>query len=115
MAYDEHLVDRISRILQSEYSSFEEKALFGGIVFMVNGKMCMGVVENRLMARIGPDAYNEALTKEGCSEMDFTGKPMIGYVYIEPEAIDEDEDLDYWVKLALVFNPKAKRAQKKKK
>ena len=66
------------------------------------------------MARIDPEIYEEALTKKGCREMDFTKRPMIGYVYVEPEAIDLDEDLAYWVQLCLDFNPKAKSSKKKK-
>jgi len=82
---------------------------------MVDDKMCVGIVKDTLMARIDPDIYEESLTKEGCKEMDFTGRGMKGFVYVSPEAIDLDDDLDYWLKLALEFNPKAIKSKKKKR
>jgi TfoX/Sxy family transcriptional regulator of competence genes len=114
MAYDDFLAERISLILKERSVSFEEKKMMGGLTYMVDGKMCVGIVKNNLMARIGPEAYDDALLKKGCKEMDFTGRPMNGYVFIEPEGFDMDDDLDYWIKLALDFNPKAKSGKKKK-
>ena len=66
------------------------------------------------MARVGPEIYEDALTKKGCREMDFTRRPMKGFVYVEPEGIDMDKDLEYWVDLCLEFNPKAKSSRKRK-
>lgn len=85
----------------------------GGLCYMVDDKMCFGIVKNTLMARIGPDRYEEALTKDGCSEMNFTGRSMNGYVFIEPTAIDLEEELEYWIQLCLDFNPFAKSSKKK--
>lgn len=113
MAYDEFLADRIRKAFQDQQASFEEKKMMGGICYLVDGKMAAGVVKNKLMARIGPDIYDEALKKKGCTEMDFTKKPMKGYVFIEPEGTDLDSDLDYWISLCLDFNPKAKASAKK--
>ena len=79
---------------------------------MVDSKMCVGVVKSRLMARIDPEIYEEVLSRRGCREMDFTGKPMRGFVFIEPEGIDMDNDLNYWIQLCLDFNPKAKSSKK---
>ena len=87
----------------------------GGLCFMVNGKMCAGIIDDALMARIGPQFYLEALQKPGCREMDFTGRPLKGFVYVDAEGIDEDEDLAYWVQLCLDFNPRAKSSRKKYK
>ena len=87
----------------------------GGLCFMVDDKMCVGIVKEELMARIGPDAYEAALQKEGCKEMNFTGRTMKGYVFLEPSAVDLEEDLSYWVQLCLEFNPKAKASKRKKK
>lgn len=112
MAYDEYLADRIVAVLKSKRILFEEKKMMGGLSFMIDNKMCIGVIKNNLMARVGPEMYNMALTKPGCREMDFTGRPMMGYVYVEPEGIDMDDDLDYWVQLCLSFNPKAKSSKK---
>jgi len=114
MAYDEYLADRIKRILETKKVNFEEKKMMGGLCYMVNDKMCAGIIKDMLMARIGPDIYEEALTKKGCQEMDFTKRPMKGYVYVEPEGIDMDSDLEYWIDLCLKFNPVAKSSKKKK-
>lgn len=114
MAYDEFLADRVRQCLAQSQTHFEEKKMMGGLCFMVNDKMCVGVVKNTLMARIGTDAYENALTKVGCKPMDFTGRPMKGFVFIEPEGIDMEEDLSYWVNLCLDFNPLAKTSKKKK-
>lgn len=65
------------------------------------------------MARIGEEKYAEAISKKGCNEMTFTGRPMKGYVYLNDEAIDLDINLEYWVQLALDFNPKAKATKKR--
>ena len=115
MAYDEYLADRIRTVLNEKKVSFEEKKMMGGLCYLVDDKMCLGVVKSNLMARIDPDIYDQAMTKTGCREMDFTGRPMKGFVFVEPEGIDMDEDLDYWVELCLDFNPKAKSSKKKKK
>lgn len=114
MAFDELLADRIKAVLIEKNSLFEEKQMMGGLAFMVNNKMCVGVVKNKMMARINPDIYEDAITKEGCRPMDFTGRPMKGWIFLEPEGIDLDDDLSYWVELALEYNPKAKSSKKKK-
>lgn len=89
--------------------------MMGGLCFMVDDKMCVGIVKDELMARIGPDAYETALQKDGCKEMNFTGRSMKGYVFLEPTAVDLEKDLEYWVQLCLDFNPLAKSSRKKKK
>ncbi len=66
------------------------------------------------MARIDPEIYDEALSKPGCHEMNFTGRPMKGFVQVEPEGIDMDDELEHWINLCLEFNPKAKSSKKKK-
>ncbi len=112
--YDEHLEERVSEILNRKKIKYQAKKMMGGLTFMVDDKMCIGILKNELMARIGPEAYPEALRKKGCKEMKFTGKPMVGYVLIEPEVIDLGEDLEYWVQLSLDYNPLAKSSKKKK-
>lgn len=113
MAYDEHLADQVNQILNEKMVVFEEKKMMGGLCFMVDDKMCLGISKEELMARIGPDAYEAALKKEGCKEMKFTKRPMKGFVYLEPEAIDSKKDLEYWVDLCLDYNPLAKSSKKK--
>lgn len=115
MAYDEYLADRIRIVMKSGKVKFDEKNMMGGLTFMVDDKMCVGVLKNTLMARIDPAIHDEALTRKGCREMDFTGRPMKGFVFVEPEGIDADDDLRYWIGLALEYNPKAKSSKKKKK
>jgi len=114
MAFDEYLAERINRILNDKKVHFTSKKMMGGLCYLVNDKMLVGIVKNELMARIGEDAYSKALKKEGCKEMNFTGRPMKGYVFVEPQAIDMDHDLSYWVDLALEHNPYAKATKKKK-
>ena len=95
MAFDEHLADRLRQSLNSHKTSFEEKKMMGGLCFMVNDKMCVGVVKNELMARIDPDIYDDALNREGARPMDFTGKRMRGFTFVSPEGVDLEADLEY--------------------
>lgn len=115
MAYDELLADRVRQQLKSKSIESEEKKMMGGLCFMVDDKMCVGIHTNELMCRIGPGAYEDALQKEGCKEMNFTGRAMKGFVWVEPDAFDEDDALEYWVDLCLAYNPIAKSSKKKKK
>ncbi|MCB0711461.1 MAG: TfoX/Sxy family protein [Ignavibacteriae bacterium] len=113
MAYSNGLAERIRTELEERQVQFEEKKMMGGLTFMVDEKMCVGVVGEDLMARIDPDIYEEALTKEGCKEMEFTGRPMKGFVFVEPEGTGRDQQLEYWISLCLQYNPKAKSSKKK--
>jgi len=113
MAYNEFLADRIRQAFKDKGFDPEEKKMMGGICYMVNDKMCAGVIDDKLMARLDPDIYDEALTRKGCRAMDLTGRPMKGFVYIEPEGIDMDDELSEWIQLCLDYNPKAKSSKKK--
>ena len=115
MAYDEFLADRIRETLKDKKVFYDERKMMGGLCFMVDDKMCLGIIKNKLMARVGPEVYEKVLTMKGSSKMDFTGRPMKGYVFVEPEGIDMDKDLENWVQLCLEFNPFAKSSKKKKK
>ncbi len=115
MAYDEYLEERLTIVLNEKKVSFEKKKMKGGLCFMVDGKMCCGIVKNKLMARIGEEAYQVALSSNNCNEMDFTGRPMKGYVFINPDGVNMQEDLEYWVQLCIDFNPLAKAGKKKKR
>jgi TfoX/Sxy family transcriptional regulator of competence genes len=114
MAYDEFLADRVRQSLAFQHIFFEEKKMMGGLTFMVKDKMCVGIHSEKLMARIDPEIYEMALMKKGCRKMEFTGREMKGFVFIDPEGIDKEKDLNYWIDLALVFNEKAKSSKKKK-
>jgi len=121
MPYDEYQVERISNCLKEKRITFYTHKMFGGMLFMVDGKMFCGMHFDKkkqtdlLMARIGEDATPDALKKEGCYPMDFTGRPMRGYVFVTPDGYDTDDDLAYWIDLCHQFNPLAKASKKKKK
>jgi TfoX/Sxy family transcriptional regulator of competence genes len=89
--------------------------MMGGLTFMVNDKMCLGVLNNELMARIDPDIYEIALQRKGCREMDFTKKPIRSFVFVNSEGTGNLANLAYWVNLALEFNKKTKVSKKRKK
>lgn len=114
MAYNERLADRTREIISLTHKKVEEKKMFGGLCFMVNGKMCVGVEQERLMVRLDPEKYDEAMEQEGCKPMDFTGKIMKGYVFVDIDSLNTKKKLEYWIKLALEFNGKAKASKKKK-
>ena len=86
MAYDDNLAERVKRALGS-LPKVEEKKMMGGLTFMVNGKMCVGILNDDLMCRIDPDVYESALRRKGCREMDFTGKPMKGFVFVNNDGM----------------------------
>jgi TfoX/Sxy family transcriptional regulator of competence genes len=114
MAYDEKLAARIRERI-SNLSNIEEKEMMGGLVFMYNGKMCLGIIKDELMCRIDPAIHDIEVEKNGCRTMDFTKRPMKGYVMIEEEGMRSKKDFDYWIGLALAFNSKAKASKKKQK
>jgi TfoX/Sxy family transcriptional regulator of competence genes len=113
MAYNEKLNDRIREAL-ANLPKVEEKHMFGGTCYMLNGKMCVGVVKDEMMCRINPEVYEVALQKVGCREMVFTGKPMKGYVFVNEDGLKGQKQFDYWINLCLEFNSQAKSSKKKK-
>ena len=96
MAFDEGLAQRIREALAAE-RGVSEKRMFGGIAFLLNGNMAVGVVKDSLMVRVGPDKYETLVAKPNAREMDFTGKPMRGFVYVGSEGLLSDEDLTRWI------------------
>jgi TfoX/Sxy family transcriptional regulator of competence genes len=114
MAYNEKLADRTREIIALSHNNIVEKAMFGGLCFMVNDKMCVGVEKGRLMVRLDPAKYDEAMEKEGCAPMNFTGKIMKGYIFVDINALNTKSKLLYWINLALEFNKIAKASKKKK-
>lgn len=112
--YNEKLVDRVREIIAITHKKVEDKQMFGGLCFMVNDKMCVGIEKDRMMVRLDPLVYEEVLEKEGCTPMDFTGKVMKGYVFVADSELNTKKKLEFWVKLALDFNKKAKASKKKK-
>lgn len=114
MAYDKTLADRVTDMLTACRASFEIKAMMGGLCYMVNGKMCVGVVGDRLMLRLDPVIESEALAEPGCRPMDFTGRPMKGFVFVGPEGCEAEARLRHWIHLALDFNPRAVPSMKRR-
>jgi len=114
MAYNENLAFRVRELLASK-RKVEEKKMMGGLTFMVNNKMCVGILKDDLMARIDPDIYDSVLERKGCRAMDFTGRPMKGFVFIDTDGTKTKKDLEYWLALALEYNKKVKASGKKKK
>lgn len=102
MAYDDGLAHRIRESL-GDRPRIEEKEMFGGIAFMLDGNMCCGVIDDKLMARVGPDAYESALEEPYARPMDFTGRSMRGFVYVEPAGISEEDALVAWIDRCIEF------------
>lgn len=115
MAFNEKLADRTREIISRTHKNVAVKKMFGGLCFMVNDKMCVGVEKERLMVRLDPMHYDEVMKKEGCAPMDFTGRIMKGYVFVDINALNTARKLEYWIELALEFNSIAKISQKKRK
>ena len=114
MAYSEFLADRIRQRLRSA-GSIEEKKMMGGLIFMVNDHMCIGIdidkksKSDRLMVRVGKLPYRDLLAKKGSRIMDFTGKEMRGFLFIDPDGFETEEDMDFWVNQALDFNKRIRK------
>lgn len=103
MAYDEHLADRIRQALAA-IRRVEERTMFGGLAFMIDGKMAVGVLGKELMVRVGSEAHEAALAQPGARPMDFTGRPMRGFVFVGPTGSRSQKHLTAWVTRALEFN-----------
>src|SRR4051812_19351163 len=112
MAFNEKINDRIREALIA-CEDVIEKHMFGGVCYMVNGKMCVGVLKDEMMCRIDPVLEEKVLEKNGCRQMDFTGKHMKGYVLVSEEAMKTKKTLQEWLDLCLDFNSRAKASKKK--
>ena len=102
MAYDEALADRVREALGRE-KGVEEIKMMGGLCFMVGGHMALGIVGEGLMVRVGPDGYDRALARVHAREMDFTGRPLRGFVFVDPAGIGTKRSLGSWVAPAVAF------------
>jgi TfoX/Sxy family transcriptional regulator of competence genes len=109
LAYDEGLAERIRGILRDR-RDVSEKKMFGGIAFIVRGHMSVGIVKDDLMVRVGPETYEDLVRQPHTRPMDFTGRPMKGFVYVASVGLEEDEDLERWVghglKYAMSLQPR---------
>ena len=121
MAYDEKLAARIRQALGPE-DDIEERKMFGGVAFLRAGRMFVGITGDDLMVRVGPERYEESLGKPHVRPMDFTGRPMTGYVYVAPAGRRTDAALQAWVTLGARFvatlpagKPRPRRAKRPKR
>ena len=102
MAYDEQLAERIRKLL-ARRKNITEKKMFGGLSFLRNGKMLCGVVKDLLVVRVGPEETGKLLQKHHVRPMDFTGRPMRGFLYVEPAGTKSAAQLAGWVERCAKF------------
>jgi TfoX/Sxy family transcriptional regulator of competence genes len=102
MAYDEGLAERIRGVLDDREGVVEKK-MFGGVAFMMRGHMCVGIVKDELMVRVGPEAYDALVRQPHARTMDFTGRPMKGLLFVAAEGLERDSDLERWVERGLGY------------
>ena len=102
-------------MIAETHSITEEKKMFGGVCFMVNDKMCMGLAKDKLMVRFDPERYEEVMERDDAEPMDFTGKAMKGYAFVDPGNLKTRRQLGFWVGLALAYNAAAPLSKKKSK
>jgi TfoX/Sxy family transcriptional regulator of competence genes len=115
MAFDEKMADRVRELITAVQDKVEEKKMFGGLCFMVNDKMCIGVETNRLMVRFDPALTDELMERPGVHPMDFTTKVMKGFVFVDKSVVSTKKELSFWINLAMEYNKVAKVSKKKKK
>jgi TfoX N-terminal domain len=96
MSYDVGLAQRVREVL-GDRPGLSERAMFGGLAFLIDGKMFVGIRGSTLMARVGAERYQDALAVAHVRKMDFTGRPLKGYVYVDPPGLGKDKDLQAWV------------------
>lgn len=114
MATDPYLLERLRQCLERNNTPWAEKRMFGGHCFMVDDKMCFGTYQGGLMLRVAPERMEALEQKVGASRMIHAGRLMRGYLMLEPIGYDADDQLDFWIKECLDFNPRAKASKKKK-
>jgi TfoX/Sxy family transcriptional regulator of competence genes len=102
MAFSEELAERIRRGL-ARRKGVEEKKMFGGVGFLLNGNLLVGVWKDSLIVRLGPDEGEGALREPHVKEFDITGRPMKGWVLVEPEGVRHDDQLKGWIQRAVKF------------
>ena len=112
MPFNEKLADRVREIIAISHKNVEEKKMFAGLCFMVNDKMCVGIHDDRIMVRLNPAVFDEVIEKVGCVPMNFTGKIMRGFVFVDEDVLKTKKQLEYWVKLGLDYNQFAKSSKK---
>ncbi len=115
MPYNEKTAERIAELLTDKEILFTEKNMFGGIAFMINEKMCIGVVKEEVMLRVIDEKYNSVLEMNHIKPMLFTGKPMKGFVFVEETGFTDNKELDKWIDLGIEFGKYGVVKSRKKK
>lgn len=113
MPYNTHITAKVRNYL-STFSevAIEEKMMFGGLVFMVNGKMCIDISGEKLMCRYDPHRRKEVSHRIGYENMMMKGREYSGYCYVHPEGFEQDDDFEYWINLCLDYNERARSSKK---
>lgn len=112
MTRDEILTERVRQALR-RLPRVAERKMFGGICFMVNGKMCITVGHGRLMCRIDPDQHDAAVKRKGARTARMKGRAYRGFVFVRADAVRTKRALDYWLRLCLDFNGRAKASRRR--
>jgi TfoX/Sxy family transcriptional regulator of competence genes len=113
MPYDEELAGRVRKSIAGK-GTIEEKKAFGGLSFMMGGKMCVGVQKNRLMVRIDPEKHDALIKRRGAGPMDFTGRPMRGFLFIDAEGVPDAGSLNFWVNESVEYVHTVQAKKKKR-
>ncbi len=114
MAYNTALANKIRERL-ADLPGVTEKEMMGGLAFMLHDKMCVGVVKDEMMCRIHPEAFEESIDRRGCRAMDFTGKTMRGWIFVDDDGMRNASEFEHWILLALAYNAEAKKSIRKGK
>jgi TfoX/Sxy family transcriptional regulator of competence genes len=113
MAYDEAIADRVRVTICRTHKNVEEKRMFGGLCFMVNDKMCVGIRIDEIMVRLDPTIDHAIMNRPGCRPMNHNGRIMHGFIFVDASTLESDNDLEYWINLALDYNKHAKPSKKR--
>ena len=114
MSYNENTAKRISKSLIKRGIDYEEKKMFGGVAFLINGKMSVGLMKDDLTVRVTDEKYDKSLSDPAAREMDFTGRPLKRCLYVNETGFKTDKDLNKWIDLSLEFLKTQKEIKKKK-
>jgi TfoX/Sxy family transcriptional regulator of competence genes len=112
MAYNTQLANRIRELIAERTDHVEERKMFGGLAFLVDDKICVAAKADKMLIRIAPELYNQAIEEDGCTPMSRSGKNMTGYLYVDNDYLAAPKQLAHWVNLALDYNPRALATKK---
>lgn len=114
MAYNERLAERVRTLLAGR-AGIAERKMFGGLAFLLNGKMCVGVLNDDLVVRSGPERYAEALSRPNARPMNLTGRPMTGMVYVSSSGVARRPALQRWIDIGIAAAESAPPSKRRKR